>query len=626
LASVPSLPDAVQSLVPAPAPSWIVDVPLRALARESESGSSPLRLACADGVTPPARLARAGCELVLDGVLYPDAEADVFGSILDARAAAELVLDRYLESGPGMMSTIKGTFALILLDGRNGNVLCARDRLGQHPLFYATIDSHLALSTSADALLRDDRISREVNRPLLADRLRNHPPFPGDETYFTAIKRLPPGHMMRVCSGKVVVERYWDPFPEGSDIDWIGEAEFERVDELLAQAVVRCLRRGPTGILLSGGLDSCTIATTAADESRARGLTTPLALSLLFPIGEQDERIQRGVATGLGLRHLAVSVEELFHGGGFIATSLATSRRWPNPLFSPWHAAYQHIGLEARRAGCRAVLSGDGGDEHLLVHSMYAADRLRALDLGRLHAFWKGAAPREATTSGALIWLWRAAGRPLIRHAAREVLRRGAPGLLRAYRGRQNERLTPDWLVPDAVLRRELGERAHARAAAWDGVGPYVTAHRQPFDHPEGWMGREELFEVGRRFGLSLLTPFWDVDLIELLARTPPELLVHGGPKGPARQRLASRFPGLGFEQPLSSYTDSFLQRVIRQDGPQAWRALGGLPALTELGIVDDRKLSAIMEAAFADRWMMPALDVWTVLSVESWLQAQMIA
>jgi asparagine synthetase B (glutamine-hydrolysing) len=630
LASAPSLPGAEASLVPEPGPAWTVELPLSPARAGGETGLASLRLICDPGLeSPPTQLVRAGCELVFDGVLHDDGQANAFGGIVADVAAAELILEGYLRLGADVLATLQGTFVLILRDGRDETVLCARDRLGQYPLFYARSGSSLALSTSVDALLRLPGVSGEVNRAMLADRLAERWPCPGDETYFTAVKRLPPGHRLRVSSGALRVERWWNPFPEAREIEWIGEREFERLDELLTRAVVRCLRPGQAGILLSGGIDSCTVAVAAADESRARGLPVPLALSLLFPIGEREERIQRGVAAGLGLRHVAVPVEELFPGGGLVATSLATSGRWPNPLFSPWHAAYQHLGLEAKRQGCRAVLSGDGGDEFLTAHDSYAAVLLRTLQLGGLYRFWRGASgaasAHELARTAALRRLWRAAPRPLLRHAAQEALRRGAPGVLRALRRRRIEQRSPDWLGPDRLLRRELNERALARAAAWDGISPYLAAHRQPFDNPTGWQGREELFEIGRRFGLRFATPFWDAELADLLARTPPELLLRGGPKGPARRRLGTRFPELGFERGAGGYTDELLQRLIRQDGASVWRALGGLPALGELGIADPRLLGAVVESALAGRWTMGPFDVWTVLSVESWLQTHMM-
>lgn len=587
-----------------------------------------LELICDDGAEPPVQIARDGCELVFEGVLYDDDPA-VFGGLVEGDAAAERVLAAYLEKGNALLSRLEGMFAFVVRDGRDGSVFSARDRIGQHPLFYAEAKEDLVFSTSVGALVRQFEVSGEVNLPLVAERILRWWPCPGDETAYRAIKRVPPAHALTVRDGALKVSRYWDPFPAGREIEWIDEDQFERLDELLAQAVVRCLRLGPTGIFLSGGVDSCTVAATAAEQSRACGLPLPAALSLIFPIGERDERIQRGVASALGMQLVAPDVEEIFKPGGIIETSLATSAVWPHPLWSPWQPAYQRLGLEARRLGCRAVLSGDGGDEQLLVHDIYASDRLKALDFSSFYRFWKGAlgatSASELAGRASAAWLWRGAVRPLVRELSRSAARRVAPGRLQDYRGRRAGDLMPDWFAPDPVLRREIIERALMRAAAWDGFSPFLAAHRQPFDNPEAWAGHEELYEIGRRFGVRLLTPFWDAELINLLARTPPELLVKGGRKGPARRRLVSRFPGLGFEEPGGGYSDPFLERLMENEGPSAWKTLGGVPALAELGIADAERLTGLAEQAFAGRWSRSALDLWIVLSVESWLHVHIL-
>jgi asparagine synthetase B (glutamine-hydrolysing) len=613
---------ASESLVAKPVPGWAVRVPLR------PSPGRLLELICDDGAEPPVRVAREGCELVFEGVLY-DNDPAVFGGVVEGGAAAERVLDAYLRQGTALLPGLEGMFSFVLCDNRDNPLCCARDRIGLQPFFYAETGQDLVCSTSVDALARRPEVSSEVNFPLVAERLLGWSPCPGDETAYLAIKRLPPARALSIRDGAVSVSRYWDPFPAGREIEWIREDAFERVDELLAQAVVRCLRLGPTGIFLSGGVDSCTVAVIAADESRTRGFPPPAALSLIFPIGEQDERIQRGVATALDLDLVASGVEEIFSAGGIIETALATSAVWPHPLWSPWQPAYQYLGVEARRLGCRALLSGDGGDEQMLVHDLYAADRLRALDFPRFYRFWKGkfgagSAGRLAGPASAA-WLWRATVRPLVRELGRATTRRISPRRLGAYRERRAAELMPDWFAPDPALRRELTERALMRAAAWDGFTPYVAAHRQPFDNPEAWSGHEELYEIGRRLGLRYLTPFWDSQLVELLARTPPELLVQGGYKGPARHRLANRFPGLGFEEPGGSYTDRFLERLMASQGTEAWKTLEGVSALSELGIADSRRLVPVVERAFAGRSERSIFDIWTVLSVESWLRTRIL-
>jgi len=80
--------------------------------------------------------------------------------------------------------------------------------------------------------------------------------------------------------------------------------------KLLEQAVERCLRPGPAGIFLSGGLDSVSVAAMATDVARKSGARDPLALSIVFPTDDANEEdVQRGVAGGLGLEHVGIGLD-----------------------------------------------------------------------------------------------------------------------------------------------------------------------------------------------------------------------------------------------------------------------------------------------------------------------------
>ena len=59
---------------------------------------------------------------------------------------------------------------------------------------------------------------------------------------------------------------------------------------MLDQAVDRCLSTGPTGIFLSGGLDSISVAAVAAGRARQLSRPAPIAFSLGFPHPSCDER------------------------------------------------------------------------------------------------------------------------------------------------------------------------------------------------------------------------------------------------------------------------------------------------------------------------------------------------
>ena len=63
------------------------------------------------------------------------------------------------------------------------------------------------------------------------------------------------------------------------------------------------VKGGQVAILLSGGLDSISVAAMAADVLRRAGSSGPLALSLGFPGEASEEFAQRAVAKSLGLEH-----------------------------------------------------------------------------------------------------------------------------------------------------------------------------------------------------------------------------------------------------------------------------------------------------------------------------------
>src|SRR5919197_494853 len=128
-------------------------------------------------------LARHGpCAAFFDGLLYNRAElAERLG--LPEATDSELVLHAYLRWGEDAPRELRGIYALVVGDRRRERLTCVRDRVGSYPLFYTAVGDDLVLSTSIDVLLREPRVSSEVNRAALADPLVHRWPDPG-ETYF----------------------------------------------------------------------------------------------------------------------------------------------------------------------------------------------------------------------------------------------------------------------------------------------------------------------------------------------------------------------------------------------------------------------------------------------------------
>jgi asparagine synthase (glutamine-hydrolysing) len=577
----------------------------------------------------------ASCKVFFDGWLYNRAELrDRFAaSSAPGASDADLILRAYLRWDEDVLNHVKGVFALLIWDKRRNALLCARDPLGIYPLFYADAGRELLFSTSIEALVRHPRVSDTVNRAALADHLCARWPKQ-EETFFEAVYRVPLGHALRVRGTGRDQYRYWDTtLPEIPINDprtpWITEDELEQFDELLDQTVNRHLQLGRAGIFLSGGLDSVSIAAVAADNSRRSGLPPPLALSLVFPTPETNEEdVQRGVSSSLGLPHKLMPLDEAAGPQGLLGSAMEMSSTWPVPLQNPWSVTYQNLGLEGKRQGCRVVLSGQGGDEWLIVGPYYAADLLGARDFKGLYQLYK-THTRSFRLSRLYLMrnlLWKFGARPQLGKAARTILRREAPGILRQRRRWVISRSTPDWVAPDSMLRQELFERGEQELSSRpEPQSFYHSMGRQPIESSVISMSMEEQFESGRRIGLLQLMPYWDPEVIDFLTRVPPALLNQDGlSKALVRQTLHRRFPNLGFERQKKVRAFGFYRAAQLDEGPRLWKSVGGAQALADLGIVDAQALNSHISNLFSDAQPQFTYRIKEILMLEAWLRPRL--
>ena len=567
------------------------------------------------------------CGVLFDGYLYDRAELmkGPFAGQNGGPSDPRLVLEAYRRHGEGVVSRLSGRFALVLWDGEQDLVLCARDPLGVHPLFYAEVGDELRLSSSFEALRSSAGVSSELNRVVVAEQacLRWHDP---EETLIRDIRRVPPGHVLKFRGDQRDLHRYWDPSPNGSD-DWVTEDELDQFDELFAQAIDRCLAHGPAGIYLSGGLDSVSVAAVARDRSREAGLPAPRALSLRFPHPDCDEEsIQRRIAQELGLPQLLLGLEEATGPAGVVSAALELSRGWPTPLLNYWLPAYQRLGREAEREGCGAILTGTGGDEWLCVSPYYAADLLRSGDLLGIYRLWANLSRSNPIPKLLLARniAWRFGVRDLLSATVAAGLSATAPALLRRHRQRAVAAATPEWAAPDPEIRRAMDERALRYRPEPITRDFYQRELEEALDHPLMNIEVEETYEAGRRLGVRVLQPFWDPDLIRFLVRVPPELLNRGGrSKGVVREMLTRRFPEVGFDRHKKVVATNYSSSVMLEGGRRAWQELGGARELARLDVVDAKALHSSAMHTFAARDEREVHRLWYVLSLEAWLRGR---
>jgi asparagine synthetase B (glutamine-hydrolysing) len=563
--------------------------------------------------------------LILDGELCDN------GDSADARDGPEWddahrLLADYLRYGAAVFERRRGFFTTCIWDSQQASLLCARDPTGAIPLFYASSKHRLVVSPSPRRVMQEAGCKAEINRLSVAAHVFDLP-SKVEETFLRPVHRLLAGHLLEARSTKVRIRRYWDP----EDTDRVLPSSFEELlenfDALLHEAVQRCLGRSRGGIFLSGGLDSASVATSAADVSDARGLERPAALSLILPGTANEEANQRMIAAELDLEILAVALDEIASPGKLLHAALAlngTSEGPPAGLLAP---AYNSLALSARNTGCSVLLTGDGGDEWLALHPLYVADRLMRFDVLQLmrigkawYSYWPVLNRRKVAS--AILWRWGI--RALLRAYLGGLLSEHAPKLHKSIRSQRIFNPLPSWFVPDSTLRAELVDWVMEASPEVTPRSLYRSQKRSLLDHPNFALSQEGNYASWGRLGLPFRAPLLDPDVVSFLYAAPGEAMLRSGhAKALAWAFLNRRLPNLRGRAPRKVYADVVWEEAVRQGGRAAWDALAGPRVLSELGIVEERLLAeSLREGGSRAR---DAVQCWQALDLETWLRSRRV-
>lgn len=602
--------------------AWVALLPAQLWSAAGEAGrrgGSPLGLQMlSDGSCAPQTAQLESCMVVCDG--RPSRRDRIVPSLSRDVGDAELVLRAYLSHGVDALRRLRGAFVAIVWDARQRKLAAVRAPMGYWPMYYATSDEGLLLSMSQDMLIGSAGGLRTVDRAAVAGWICG---TWLNETFFTGVSRLLPGHLLSASAEGVTVERCWNPIvperPEPLD----GDAAWADFDALLTRSVEHCLDVGPAAIYLSGGVDSSVVAAVATQVSRRRGLPDPVALSLWY--ADPDESAaQRAVAAELGIPQVLMRLEDVYGAEGPVVESLLAASWLPMPPVTPWlHApALDQAAIDRE---CRVVLGGDGS-EWLNPGGIMAADLLRRLDLRGLSRMlaskrqYTDVSRREAARS----ILWQNGGRLLLREAALAGLRRvrGERRVAAMSLTRQVARI-PEWIVSEPELRHELAERwAGTQAQRWTGSF-YAQARRRLLAEPKMTTLVDYYYERSRRLGLEFAEPLDDPDLAEFLLSVPPALLIGSGEvKSFARRSIRHRHPRFDLGCLRGAYFDSALQSAIVSDGARIREVVGEMPALAGLGLVDQPTIASALSGAVTG--LKPRYtQVWRAVAAEAWLQGR---
>jgi asparagine synthetase B (glutamine-hydrolysing) len=561
--------------------------------------------------------------IVFAGVLYNGGEIDArFGA---CQSDAQRVLRVFRSDPRQFIRQLRGIFAFVVLDRRSGEVIAARDPLGVVPLFFTVTPDAFIFSPSLRILNASPDVSREPNAVMLAEHIADLWTR-ADETYTAGVRRVLPSNVHRFAQDGESCEVYWDPAKGASERD--ADEVFEKYRTLLDAAVERHMRLGKTGLFLSGGVDSISVAATGRAIAARSGLPVPTALSLFYRDSEtNEEEAQRFVARELGLDFVGSSLDDALQRRPALDMLLEASHDWPAPMWNLWLPAFLELARMGRAANCEVIVTGGGGDEWLGVGPYLAADMLRSLRFVAYVRFLQSMHRSYSMPYGPLLRniAWSFGAKQLIVSARNHVL----PALGYDIDASRARRALPDWLAPDPAIRRAIVERlTQAKRAERllrnEAPSLYEFEARRSLRHPIVINEVENKFFMGEATGTRFLEPYWDAELVDLLYRTPPDILnPRGVAKGLVHRLVREALPSFQIPKQKKMALGVFYRNRIRREADAAWRAIGGVRALSRLGLIDERKFGAMVARMLAqpdsrELWLIPH-----VLSVEAWARAR---
>jgi asparagine synthase (glutamine-hydrolysing) len=331
------------------------------------------RLAIIDLVTgeQPAFNEDKSVAVILNGEIYNYRELrddlEKRGHAFRSASDTEVLPHLYEEYGDDMLRELNGMFAFALWDSRRRRLLIGRDRFGEKPLYWGVFDNTLLFASEPKVLLAHPAVKPALNLQALRYYL-SFDYVPAPLSIYEGINKLPAAHKLVLEDGRVDVDRYWRlSYKTAQPVPSENEAA-DHLRELLADAVrMRLVSDVPLGVLLSGGVDSSSVAAFAV-----RASTEPVkTFSISFAEASFDESAYaRGVAKFLGTDH-----HEERLSANLAANLVSEIGAWMDEPFSDPSLVPTYLLSRFTRKHVTVALGGDGGDEIFAGYPMYAGLR-----------------------------------------------------------------------------------------------------------------------------------------------------------------------------------------------------------------------------------------------------------
>lgn len=274
----------------------------------------------------------------------------------------EVILKAWHAWGPKALERFHGMFAFALWERDTGVTWFARDRLGIKPLYYTLDAQRMRFASALPALLQAGDVDTAIDPQALHHYLSFHAVVPAPMTILRGVRKLPPGHWMKVSpAGRTELQRWWKlDFERGEDDERRSFDDWKQqvLDALRLSVKRRLVADVPVGVLLSGGLDSSLITGLLAEAGTPQLRTYSIGFEAVDEEAGDEYRYSDLIARHYGTVHEKIHVpkDDLLQRLPEAIAAMA------EPMVSHDCVAF-YLLSEAVSRHSRVVQSGQGADE-----------------------------------------------------------------------------------------------------------------------------------------------------------------------------------------------------------------------------------------------------------------------
>lgn len=328
--------------------------------------------------------------IVFNGEIYNYKEIrsvlEGFGHSFFSQSDTEVLLTALHHWGvKEALHRLNGMWAFAWLDLESSRLVLARDRFGIKPLYYFLDRQSLYFASEIKTILKAANHKFALNTQIIGEYILQSLAETSDRTYFEGILKVPPGYYAEIDLNReelsLAFHKFWN-LPGETTRDLPEKELVIQARDLFFDAVRLRLRSDvPVGVLLSGGIDSSSIA--AAVNEKIDNVTLLSAVS-------EDRRYDESHYIDIMSRHLGRPVQKVnLRLEPQRAIELLEEVCWFNdgPVGSFSNVAHYLLMEKAAESNVKVILSGQGADELLCGYRKYSGFYLQ--DLVRRGRFWE---------------------------------------------------------------------------------------------------------------------------------------------------------------------------------------------------------------------------------------------